>query len=291
MSASAKTIGWGIIGCGDVTEKKSGPGFQKATGSRLVAVMRRNAERAEDYARRHGVPRWYDDARALVDDPEVDAVYVATPPSSHREYTLLAAGAGKPVYVEKPMAMSFAECEEMIGACRTAGVPLFVAFYRRCLEKFLKVKELVAEGAIGEVRLARITFCQQPTPEEVSGDLPWRVVPEISGGGRLVDLGSHMLDFLDDLLGPIASVKGTAVNQAGLFAPEDTVTASFAFESGVQGVGSWCFVGPEWRDQTEIVGTNGTIGYSTFNADPVTLVAGDRTEEFAIPFPPTSSNR
>ena len=105
MNTSPKTIGWGIIGCGDVTEKKSGPGFQKARDSRLVAVMRRNTERARDYASRHGVPRWCDDARALVDDPEVDAVYVATPPSSHREYTLLAAGAGKPVYVEKPMAM------------------------------------------------------------------------------------------------------------------------------------------------------------------------------------------
>jgi predicted dehydrogenase len=251
-----------------------------------MAVMRRTAELAKDYAKRHGVPRWYDDAQALIDDPEVDAVYVATPPSSHREYTLLAARAGKPVYVEKPMARTHAECEEMIAACQEAGVPLFVAFYRRALEKFRKVKQLLLEGAIGEARLVRLTFSQQPTPEEVGGDLPWRVIPEISGGGRFVDLGSHMLDFLDDLLGPITSVKGNAGNQAGYFEAEDTVTASFAFESGVQGVGSWCFVGPEWRDLTEIVGTKGTIGYSTFDANPVTLVAGDRTEEFAIPFPP-----
>jgi predicted dehydrogenase len=286
MSAESKTIGWGIIGCGDVTEKKSGPGFQKARHSRLVAVMRRNPERAQDYARRHGVPRWYDDARALIQDPEVDAVYVATPPSSHREHTVLAARAGKPVYVEKPMAMSFAECEEMIAACRTAGVPLFVAYYRRALEKFLKVRQLMADGAIGEPRLVRITFCQQATPEEVSGDLPWRVIPQISGGGRFVDLGSHMLDLLDFLLGPIASVQGHAGNQGGYFEAEDTVTASFAFESGVQGVGSWCFVGPEWTDLTEIVGTKGRIAYSTFDARPVTLVAGDETRELAIPFPP-----
>jgi predicted dehydrogenase len=286
MSTDSKTIGWGIIGCGDVTEVKSGPGFQKARNSRLVAVMRRTAERAKDYAARHGVPRWYDDARALVQDPEVDAVYVATPPSSHREYTLLAARAGKPVYVEKPMARTFAECEEMIAACRKAGVPLFVAYYRRALEKFLKVKQLVADGAVGDVRLVRITFSQTATPEEVEGNLPWRVMPEISGGGRLVDLGSHMLDFLDDLLGPISSVKGIAGNQAGYFQAEDTVAASFAFESGVQGVGSWCFVGPESRDLTEIVGTEGTIAYSTFDANAVALVTGDDTREFAISFPP-----
>lgn len=286
MTRNAKTIGWGIIGCGNVTEKKSGPGFQKARNSRLVAVMRRDAERARDYATRHGVPRWYGDAQALVDDAEVDAVYVATPPSSHREYTVMAARAGKPVYVEKPMALDLAECEEMIAACREARVPLFVAYYRRTLEKFLKVKELVAEGAIGEPRLVRITFTQPPTPEEVSGDLPWRVRPEISGGGRFVDLGSHMLDFLDDLLGPITEVKGSAGNQAGLFEAEDTVTASFAFDSGVRGVGSWCFVGPEWRDLTEIVGEKGTLAYSTFDAEPVTLVDGAETRQFAIPFPP-----
>jgi predicted dehydrogenase len=286
MSASSKTIRWGIIGCGDVTEKKSGPGFQKARNSRLVAVMRRNPRRAQDYAKRHGVPRWYADAQALVDDPEVDAVYVATPPSSHREYTLLAARAGKPVYVEKPMARNFGECEEMIAACREAGVPLFVAFYRRALEKFLKVKQLVTDGAIGEPRLVRVAFCQQPTEEEVAGDLPWRVMPQISGGGRFVDLGSHMLDLLDDLLGPITSAGGSAGNQGGYFEAEDTVTTSFTFESGVQGVGSWCFVGPEWKDLTEIVGTNGTIGYSTFDAKPVRLITGDETQEFAIPFPP-----
>jgi 1,5-anhydro-D-fructose reductase (1,5-anhydro-D-mannitol-forming) len=286
MSQDSKTIGWGIIGCGNVTETKSGPGFQKARNSRLVAVMRRDAERARDYASRHGVPRWYDDAQALVADSGVDAVYVATPPSSHREYTLLAARAGKPVYVEKPMALNLAECEEMIAACREARVPLYVAYYRRALDRFLKVKQLVADGAIGEVRLVRITLSQRATPEEIEGNLPWRVIPLIAGGGRFVDLASHMLDFLDDALGPISTVKGIAGNQAGYFDAEDTVTASFAFESGVQGVGSWCFVGSESTDHTEIVGTKGTIGYATFDASPVTLVAEDEAREFPIPVPP-----
>lgn len=280
-------IRWGIVGCGAVTEKKSGPAFQNARGSQLVAVMRRDAERAKDYAARHGVARWYDDARALVEDPEVDAVYVATPPSSHREYTLLAARAGKPVYVEKPMALNFSECEEMIVACRKAGVPLFVAYYRRALERFLKIKQLVSQGAIGDVRLVRVTMEQRARPEEIEGqNLPWRVIPEIAGGGRFVDLGSHMLDFLDELLGPIATVRGSASNRAGYFDAEDTVTASFTFESGVPGVGSWCFVGSAEKDRTEIVGTKGTLGYSTFDESPLTLVVDDETREFSIANPP-----
>src|SRR5689334_651436 len=137
------TIKWGIIGCGNVCEVKSGPGLQKATDSELVAVMRRDAALAEDYARRHGVPRWYSEAQALIDDPEVTAIYIATPPGSHLEYTRLAAQAGKPVYVEKPMARNFVECQAMLEVCREAGVPLFVAYYRRAMPRFLKIKEML----------------------------------------------------------------------------------------------------------------------------------------------------
>ena len=191
-----RDIRWGIIGCGAVTEVKSGPGLQKAERSRLVAVMRRNASLAEDYARRHGVPRWYSDARDLLADPEVDAVYVATPPSTHREYARLAAAAGKPVYVEKPMARTHAECLEMIAACREAGVALYVAYYRRAQPRFLKVRDLLAAGAIGAPRSVTVTL-HQPPPAPVARpeDLPWRVRPEISGGGLFVDLGSHTLDL------------------------------------------------------------------------------------------------
>src|ERR1044071_3205427 len=129
MSATnARSIRWGIIGCGDVTEVKSGPAFQKARDSALVAVMRRDGDLARDYAQRHGVPRWYDNAEALIHDPEVDAVYVATPPYAHKEYTLMSARVGKPVYVEKPMAMNHEECQVMIKACQAAGVPLLVAY-------------------------------------------------------------------------------------------------------------------------------------------------------------------
>ena len=138
-----KSVRWGIIGCGDVTEVKSGPGFQKARNSELVAVMRRNAKLAEDYAIRHGVSRWYDNADALIHDPGVDAVYIATPPDSHKDYALAVARAGKPAYVEKPMALNYSECLAMIQAFEQAGVPLFTAFYRRALPRFLKIKSML----------------------------------------------------------------------------------------------------------------------------------------------------
>jgi predicted dehydrogenase len=280
-----RTIRWGIIGCGDVTEVKSGPGFQKADQSNLVAVMRRRGDLAKDYAERHGVPRWYDNAAQLINDPEVDAVYVATPPSSHKEYTLMSAAAGKPVYVEKPMALNFSECQEMIAACQHHGVPLFVAYYRRTLARFLKIKELVEADAIGDVRFVNIIFHQPMTAEDLSLDKPWRVDPNVAGGGRFVDLASHMLDFLDYALGPISDVQGFAGNQAGNYKAEDIVTGSFKFASGVQGVGTWCFSAFENRDTTEIVGTKGRISYSTFDARPITLTTREGSTEFAFDYP------
>jgi predicted dehydrogenase len=282
-----RTIRWGIIGCGDVTEVKSGPGFQKANNSSLVAVMRRNGALAKDYAERHGVPRWYDNAEALINDSEVDAVYIATPPSSHKEYTLMSAAAGKPVYVEKPMALNFEECRTMIEACRSAGVPLFVAYYRRALTRFLKIKELVDARAIGDVRFVNITFYQPIASEELdSQTLPWRVVPEVAGGGRFVDLASHMLDVLDYVFGPIVAVHGLAANQAKNYSAEDIVTSTFVFKSGVQAVGTWCFTGFDKYDLTEIVGSAGKISYSTFDARPLTLTTSDGVKEFAFDYPP-----
>jgi predicted dehydrogenase len=279
-----QTIRWGIIGCGDVTEIKSGPGFTKARHSRLVAVMRRNGALAEDYARRHGVPRWYDDAEALVRDPEVDAVYVATPPQAHREYVLLAARHRKPVYVEKPMAMHGGECDDMIAACRDAGVPLFTAYYRRALPRFLKVKALLDAGDIGAVRAVVVTLYRRHAP--APGPLPWRLDPAIAGGGLFVDLASHTIDLLDFLLGPIASASGAAANQGGFYAAEDIVSATCTFESGVRGTGLWCFTADRDGDRVEIVGSAGRIGFSTFDEAPVVLEREGRTEAFTVPHPP-----
>ena len=279
-------VRWGIIGVGNVTEKKSGPGFQAATHSELVAVMRRDAAKAADYAQRHGVPKWYADAEALVRDPDVDAVYIATPPDSHRDYALQVAAAGKPVYVEKPMARSAAECEQMVAACRRAQVPLFVAYYRRAMPRFLKIKALLDAGALGEPR-AVVVRLQRGGSDADTGTVPWRVQPEVAGGGYFVDMGSHTLDFLDWLFGPVTAVVGGAANQAGHYRAEDVVTGSFEFASGVVGVGLWCFSAAEPLDRVEIVGSAGSLVFSSFNGSPLQLVNAAGTRQLDAPYPET----
>ncbi|MCP4450837.1 MAG: Gfo/Idh/MocA family oxidoreductase [Planctomycetes bacterium] len=274
-----KTIRWGIIGCGNVTEIKSGPGFQRADHSALVAVMRRNGDLAKDYAQRHGVSRWYDRAEDLIHDPEVDAVYIATPPSAHKDYSLMAAQAGKPVYVEKPMALNHSECQVMVRACEEANVSLFVAYYRRALPRFFKIKEIIESGTLGDVRAVNVTLYKPVQADEQDPQhLPWRVRPDISGGGHFVDLASHMLDFLDDVFGPIASVQGHAANQAGLYPAEDMVTGSFVFDSGIQGTGQWCATAFDRLDRTEIIGTRGKLTYATFGNDPVEVTTPHGTD-------------
>ncbi|RPI84743.1 MAG: gfo/Idh/MocA family oxidoreductase [Chloroflexi bacterium] len=280
-----KTVRWGIIGCGNVTEVKSGPGFQKAIGSELVAVMRRNAELAKDYAYRHNVPGWYTDAQALINDPDVDAVYIATPPDKHHAYTLAAARAGKPVYVEKPMALSSVECKEMIDACKAAGVPLFVAYYRRTLPRFLKIRELLESGAIGELRYVTILLTQ-PLTTLPPGELPWRLRPEMAGGGLFVDLASHILDFLDYIFGPVKRVNGIAGNHAGAYPAEDIVSTVMEFENGVQAAGMFCFSSYETADSITIVGSDGKLIFPAFELDPIVLETSSGIQTFDIPNPP-----
>jgi predicted dehydrogenase len=279
-----KKIRWGIIGCGDVTEKKSGPGFQKAGNSELVAVMRRNGKLARDYAERHNVPRWYDGSSALINDPDVDAVYIATPPSSHLQYTLDVAKAGKPVYVEKPMALNFEECEKMIKACKDANVPLFVAYYRRALPTFLKIKSLIDEGAIGKILCVNISYYAMPT-EKDEDKMNWRINPEIAGCGYFCDLASHMFDLIQYYLGDIISAKGNSSNQEKRYKAEDIVGTVFNFKNDVQGTGTWCFNASENLDRTEILGTKGKITYPTFTGEPFQLQKDFKVKKFDIKYP------
>ena len=280
-----KLIQWGIIGCGDVTEKKSGPAFQKADNSKLVAVMRRNAKLAEDYAKRNNVPKWYNNADELIKDPDVNAVYIATPPSSHMKYVLEVAKSGKPVYVEKPMGISYSECLKMIKACDDARIPLFVAYYRRALPAFLKIKSLIDEKAIGEVLCINISFYSKPSGKDTEAS-NWRVKPDIAGCGYFCDLASHMFDLVQYFFGDIISADGFSANQGKKYAAEDIVSAVFNFESGVQGTGLWSFNADEDLDRTEIIGTEGKIVYPTFSGLPFNLIRGVKVEEFNIKNPP-----
>jgi len=279
-----KIIRWGIIGCGKVTEVKSGPGFQKANHSKLVAVMRRNKNLAADYARRHDIAKFYSNSQELIHDPEVDAVYIATPPHKHHDYVLEVAKAGKPVYVEKPMALNYQQCQEMVYACEQAKVPLFVAYYRRALPRFLKIKSLLDSAAIGKIQAVNIIFTRpfNHTPET---PLPWRVIPEISGGGFFMDLACHTLDYLDFMLGPIESASGYTSNIGNQYPAEDTVSASFSFASGIQGTGLWSFNCFQRQDQTEIIGDRGKLLFSSFGMEAIRLITDTGLQEFSIDHP------
>jgi 1,5-anhydro-D-fructose reductase (1,5-anhydro-D-mannitol-forming) len=276
-------IRWGIIGCGDVCEVKSGPALQKAAGSALVAVMRRDGAKAADFARRHGVPRWYDDADKLIHDQEVDAVYIATPPGSHEAYALRVAAVGKPCYVEKPMARNYAECVRMVEAFRAANLPLYVAYYRRRLPRFVKAKQFIDEGRLGRVTglVYRHTRLFRPSQ---GGE--WRLDPEHSGGGLLFDLGSHALDLFDYLLGPLSGVSGHAARFSDGRA-EDAVAMSFQTGCGAPGSAIWNFAGATRNDVIEIDGTNGRLVMACFGDDPVRLETPDGgVERFDLPNPP-----
>jgi predicted dehydrogenase len=275
-------INWGIIGCGNVTEVKSGPAFNKVNDSRLIAVMRRDASLAEDYARRHNVPKYYSSASELINDKDINAVYIATPPGSHAEYAIETIKAGKPVYIEKPMAVNYSQCLDINRAAEKYNVPVFVAYYRRALPGFLLVKDLVESGRIGKVRFVQVQLFKAPSEDERKGKLPWRVNPKVSGGGHFFDLACHQLDYLDFLFGPILRVSSIVLNQAGLYEAEDFVTAGFSFGDEITGTGTWCFSASAEsnRDTIEITGDLGSVRFSTFSFESIILTDSSGSQVF-----------
>jgi 1,5-anhydro-D-fructose reductase (1,5-anhydro-D-mannitol-forming) len=188
-------VRWGIIGCGDVCAVKSGPAFGKVEGSRLQAVCRRTRSKALEYAQEHNVPAYYSSAEELLQDDVVNAIYIATQPDSHVELALEAAATGRPTLLEKPMARSATEASVIAAAFERKGVPLFVAYYRRSLPRYIRAKELLSR--IGPVRSVSVELRQ---PEKNAG---WRTVRNAAGGGLFVDVGSHVVDILDWMLGPV----------------------------------------------------------------------------------------
>lgn len=267
-------IRWGIIGCGDVCEVKSGPGFYKASHSALVAVMRRDGAKAADFAARHGVARSYDDAQKLIDDPQVDAVYIATPPGSHRDYALRVASAGKPCYVEKPMARNARECREMIDAFDAAGVPLYVGYYRRMLPRFVQVREMLQAGKLGTITGVNYRNSRpfKPGPTDA-----WRMSAAESGGGNFLDVGSHLLDLVDHLIGPLAGACGHAAGYSEHLV-EDCVTVSAQLPGRAIFSGHWNFASCTNEDRLEITGTRGRVAMSCFGSEPIeVLIDGERS--------------
>ncbi|TSD65943.1 Gfo/Idh/MocA family oxidoreductase [Inquilinus sp. KBS0705] len=261
------TINWGIIGCGNVTEKKSGQAYNKIADSKLVAVMRRDAAKAADYAERHHVDRWYDDAEKLMNDPEVNSVSIATPPASHLDYALRAIKKGLNIYVEKPVTRNSHEAQVMAEAVRESGAKLTVAHYRRALPMFLHVKSLIDNKAIGDIRTVQIRMWQYQRPT-LAADAPpnWRLQPELSGGGYFHDLAPHQLDLMLYYFGEPDKYSGYSLNQGGFSPADDHVCGQIIFKNKVVVNGSWCFnvAESEAIDTCEIIGTTGKITFPFF---------------------------
>lgn len=285
-----KEIGWGFIGCGEVTEKKSGPAFNEVPGSHVVAVMSRNAKKAESYAKRHNIKKWYTDPLELINDPEINAIYIATPPSSHATFAIMAMKAGKSVYIEKPLAASYEDCARINRISELTGVPCFVAYYRRYLPYFQKVKQIIQSGAIGTPANVQIRFSVPPRDLDYksNGSLPWRLQPDIAGGGYFYDLAPHQLDLIQDIFGVITRAHGYCSNMAKLYKAEDTISACFYFENGLPGSGSWCFVGHQSakEDRIEVIGEKGMLSFSVYNYSPIQLVTSEGRSSIVVPNPP-----
>lgn len=286
-----KEIRWGFIGCGEVTEKKSGPAFSEIAGSTVTAVMSRNEKKARSYAIRHNIPKWYTDAQELIDDPDVNALYIATPPSSHATYAIMAMKAGKPVYVEKPLASTYDDCVRVNRVSEQTGMPCFVAYYRRYLPYFQRVKQLIANGQIGKVANVQLRFACPPRDLDYDSkeQMPWRLQSDISGGGGyFYDLAPHQIDILQSIFGVITEARGYYANRAGLYSAADSISACFKFETGLPGSGSWCFVGHESakEDRVLVIGYEGTLAFSVYNYSPIHLINGDGDNYFDVPNPP-----
>ncbi|MBN2279004.1 MAG: Gfo/Idh/MocA family oxidoreductase [Candidatus Marinimicrobia bacterium] len=278
-------VRWGIIGCGDVTEKKSGPAYQKVEGFVLKAVMRRNDEMAKDYARRHHVEIFTSDADEVISHPEIDAVYIATPPDTHKFYALKVAEAGKPCCVEKPMAPTYADGLEMHKAFAEKNIPLFVAYYRRSLPRFIKIKGLLESGSIGDIRHITWQLNKPAGLDELAGKYNWRTDKEIALGGHFDDLASHGLDLFAWLCGEFEDAKGIGLNRQRLYTSLDTVAACWQHRSGVTGSGGWNFGCHEVVDEVVIYGSLGKITFAVFDDQPITLKRTGTSEIFMIEHP------
>ncbi len=262
-----KPMNFGIIGCGNVTEVKSGPAFQKIPGANLTYVMRRNEEKLKDYANRHGVKKYSTDYKDLLADEELDVIYIATPPHMHRFYTEQVAKAKKHVYVEKPMGLTVKECEEMIEICKKEGVKLFVAYYRRGQEKFESTKNLINNKEIGEIRSFQLLYTSEIPKHDPNR--AWLYDEEFSGGGKLYDVGSHMIDLLLYFFGDVAYAKGISSNQSHALEVSDVTSGLMTFKNGVQGTVQMNFNAMENRDELLIIGSTGSITLSMMDLEPV----------------------
>ena len=282
---ATKNIRWGIIGCGAVTEVKSGPAYQLVEGFTLQAVMRRNREKARDYAARHKVAKFFDDPDQLINDTDVDAIYIATPPDSHKYYALKVADLRKPCCIEKPLAPSYQDCLEINDAFNQTNTPLFVAYYRRSLPRFNTVKKMLDKGLIGKVRHIDWQLYKPANVIDLKQQYNWRTDPKIAVGGYFDDLASHGLDLFIYLFGDVSNATGIATNQQALYGAYDSICGSWLHQNGVTGAGSWNFGAANRKDRVTVIGDQGELRFSVFDEHPIELEFGDSTESVQVENP------
>lgn len=278
-------IRWGIIGCGAVTEVKSGPAYKNTEGFQLAAVMRRDLNKLKDYAKRHDIGKYYTNAEELINDDEIDAIYIATPPDTHKYYALKVADAGKPCCIEKPLAPCYKDSFAIYESFRNKNIPLFVAYYRRSLPRFKQVNEWLKNKDIGEVRHISWYFSKSPNDIDLSGSYNWRTDPKVAPGGYFDDLASHGLDLFTFLLGDIINVFGISLNQQHLYLAKDAVSACWLHKGGITGTGSWNFGCDRNEDKVEIYGSKGKVQFSVFKENPLILDSNDNQQEIFIENP------
>ena len=280
-------VRWGIIGAGDIVRKRVAPAIIDLPNCELTAIVRANADKAEEFAREFGGRRWYADWRDMLGDEEIDAIYVATPVYLHAPQTIAAAEAGKHILCEKPMAMNAAECDTMIAAAEANGVKLGVAYYRRFYPVLARVRELLASGQIGRPVVAQINVFEHVN---MAPDDPrhWFLEKAKNGGGPMMDFGCHRLEVLTDLFGRVGRVSAlTAKVEWKDREVEDTAVATLEFEDGPVATLTVTHAACEPQDTADIYCTNGSLHIPVLNRGDIRILSksGEKSESH-----PPSSN-
>ena len=281
----SKTIRWGVIGCGSVTEVKSVPAYQQVDGLEVVSVMRRDLALAEDYAKRHNIKSFSNSADDLINNPNIDAIYIATPPDSHHYYAMKVAEANKICCIEKPMASNYVECLEVADVFKRKNLPLFVAYYRRSLPRFEKIKSILEDKSIGAIRHINWQLYKPANDIDLSGNYNWRTDKKIAHGGYFDDLASHGLDLFTHLFGDVTDASGIGSNQQGLYSAMDTIAGNWIHKNGITGSGHWNFGAFERKDEVEILGSKGKIIFSVFGEVPIEVTTLNKQQSIVIDNP------
>lgn len=277
---------WGLIGCGDIAQKRVAPALRDLPMCELLAVTRSRPDLAESFANRFGARKWYPAWHELLADKEIDAVYIATPVHLHAAQTIAAAEAGKHVLCEKPMATNVEECDAMVAACRANDVKLGVAYYRHFYPVIERIKKVIASGEIGKPVLVQVNAFEwfDPGPDHPRR---WLIEREMAGGGPMFDFGCHRIEALVNIFGPVQRVTSIVSNAVFNREVEDTATALFQFESGTCGVLSVSHAASEPRDTLDVFGVQGSINVPVLNAGEMRIRTsnGERMESH----PPASN--